>query len=160
MISKGLFREDLYYRLKVIELTLPPLRERREDIFELSNFFLKKHASEGKVFSISEEALQILEEYNWPGNIRELENVILRCVVLAKGEVIEPADLPSELIEKSDSDERIEDGKTLLDAETEFRKMFILRTLRRTKTKAEAAQLLGINRTHFYKLLTQLGIDA
>lgn len=159
MISKGLFREDLYYRLKVIELTLPPLRERKEDIFELSNSFLIKHASEGKVFSISEEAFQILEEYNWPGNIRELENVILRCVVLAKGDVIEPADLPSELIEKSDSDERIDDGKTLLEAENEFRKIFILRTLRRAKTKAEAAQLLGINRTHFYKLLSQLGID-
>lgn len=160
MISKGQFREDLYYRLKVIELTLPPLRERKEDIFELSNFFLKKHTQGGKTFSISEEALQILEEYNWPGNIRELENVILRCVVLAKSDMIEPSDLPPELIDKTESEERVEDGKTLLDAETEFRRMFIIRTLRRVKTKAEAAQLLGINRTHFYKLLTQLGIDT
>jgi len=160
MISKGQFREDLYYRLKVIELTLPPLRERKEDIFELSNSFLIKYASEEKVFSISEEALQILEDYNWPGNIRELENVILRCVVLAQKDTIEPSDLPPELIDKTVLEERIEDGKTLLDAETEFRRMFIIRTLRRVKTKAEAAQLLGINRTHFYKLLSQLGIDA
>lgn len=160
MISKGQFREDLYYRLKVIELTLPPLRQRKDDIFELSNFFLKKHASDGKTFSISEEALQILEDYNWPGNIRELENVILRCVVLAKSDMIEPSDLPSELIDKTELEERVEDGKTLLDAETEFRRMFILRTLRKAKTKAEAAQLLGINRTHFYKLLSQLGIDV
>lgn len=160
MISKGQFREDLYYRLKVIELKLPPLRERKEDILELSNFFLKKHAQDGKPFSISEEALQILEEYNWPGNIRELENVILRSVVLAKSDIIETSDLPPELIDKTVLDERIDDGKTLLDAETEFRRMFIIRTLRRVKTKAEAAQLLGINRTHFYKLLSQLGIDT
>ena len=159
LISKGQFREDLYYRLKVIELTLPSLRERREDIEELAGFFFKKHQHDNKILSLSQDALDILEEYSWPGNIRELENVILRCVVLAKGDIIEVADLPPEIVEKSSEEIQIKPGRTLLDAETEFRKMYIVKTLRQTTSKAEAAQLLGINRTHFYKLLSQLGID-
>lgn len=158
MIAQGKFREDLYYRLKVIELTMPPLRERKEDIQELSEYFLTKH-SEGQAYTINEEALQVLEEYPWPGNIRELENVILRCVVLSKNKEIEVEDLPPELLEKVSNEPVIKAGKTLLDAETEFRKMYILRTLRKTNSKSEAAQLLGINRTHFYKLLSQLGIE-
>jgi len=158
MIAQGKFREDLYYRLKVIELTMPPLRERREDIKELSEYFLTKH-SESQSFTIAEEALEVLEEYPWPGNVRELENVILRCVVLSKDNEIELNDLPPELLEKISNDPVIKTGKTLLDAETEFRRMYILRTLRKTNSKSEAAQLLGINRTHFYKLLSQLGIE-
>ncbi|HSP86909.1 MAG TPA: sigma-54-dependent Fis family transcriptional regulator [Ignavibacteriaceae bacterium] len=158
MISKGEFREDLYYRLKVIELKLPPLRERKEDISELCNYFIKKHG-QGKDFTLSNEALEVLEEYSWPGNIRELENVILRCVVLSKDNVIEVSDLPPEIVEKSSDELSIKPGRKLLEAETEFRKMYILRTLRQTSSKAEAAQLLGINRTHFYKLLSQLEID-
>ncbi len=158
MVSKGEFREDLYYRLKVIELKLPPLRERKEDISELCNFFIKKHGGE-KEFTLSNEALETLEEYSWPGNIRELENVILRCVVLAKGTVIEISDLPPEIVEKSSDQLSVKPGRKLLDAETEFRRMYIIRTLRQVSSKAEAAQLLGINRTHFYKLLSQLEIN-
>ncbi|MBZ0200430.1 MAG: sigma-54-dependent Fis family transcriptional regulator [Ignavibacteriaceae bacterium] len=159
MIAQGRFREDLYYRLKVIELTMPPLRERKEDTKELCEYFLTKHARE-KTFSITEEALEVLEEYNWPGNIRELENVILRCVVLAKNSQIDKNDLPPELLQKVSEEPIIKAGKTLLDAETEFRRMYIIRTLRKTNSKSEAAQILGINRTHFYKLLSQLDIES
>lgn len=159
MIKEGKFREDLYYRLKVIEICMPPLRERKEDIQMLAEYFLKKHSDESRIFSIHDDTIEILESYNWPGNIRELENIILRCIVLSKNDIIEVSDLPEEIIQNTQEDANINLGKTLLDAETEFRRMYILKTLRKVKSKAEAAQLLGINRTHFYKLLSQLDID-
>lgn len=158
MIEKGQFREDLYYRLKVIEITLPPLRERREDIAELAQHFLRKHAP-NRTMTISTDALEALEQYSWPGNVRELENVIQRGIVLAKSDTIELADLPPEIVEQQPDEPVIKVGKTLLDAEAEFRRFYVIRTLRQAKSKAEAAQMLGINRTHFYRLLSQLGID-
>ncbi|MFA6470112.1 MAG: sigma 54-interacting transcriptional regulator [Bacteroidota bacterium] len=159
MVAAGTFREDLYYRLKVIELTIPPLRERREDIADLTPFFIGKY-SNGKSIPISAEAMAILESYSYPGNIRELENIIQRAVVLMKGETIEVADLPPEIIEDEKSEPVVAGGKSLETAETEFRRLYILRALRATKSKSEVAQILGINRTHFYKLLSQLGIDV
>lgn len=159
MIKEGKFREDLYYRLKVIEVCMPPLRERREDIQILAEFFIRKHSDANADFSLSEEVIEILESYDWPGNIRELENIMLRCIVLSKKNIIEIEDLPEEIIKQTQDNSNIILGKSLLDAETEFRKMYILKTLRKVKSKSEAAQLLGINRTHFYKLLSQLEID-
>ncbi len=93
------FREDLFYRLNVVRIALPPLRERREDVRLLVNYFLKKFAQEQKQApkSISDEVLQTLESYHWPGNVRELENVIRRALVVSKGEAILPGDLPPEL---------------------------------------------------------------
>jgi Nif-specific regulatory protein len=158
MIEQGTFREDLYYRLKVIELTMPPLRERREDITELVEYFLKKYSS-GVSYTVTREALEVLEHYPWHGNIRELENVIHRSIVLAKGAAIGVDDLPPELVVQSSQEPSIILGKTLLDAETEFRRLYIIKTLRETKSVAEAAKVLGINRTHFYKLLSQLEIE-
>ncbi len=159
LIEQGKFREDLYYRLKVIELVLPPLRERKEDIEELIEVFLYKHKQGNDKLTIKNEALEILEEYNWPGNIRELENVILRCAVLAKSNVIDISDLPQEIIDKGLDEPIIRAGRSLMEAETEFRRMFIIKTLRLANSKTEAAQMLGINRTHFYKLLSQLDIE-
>jgi len=124
LIKEGAFREDLYYRLKVLELTLPPLRERKEDIEELVKSFLKKHSQDGKPLCISEDALVILEEYDWPGNIRELENVILRSVVLAKDTQIEAEELPDELQQKAGDLPAIGIGNSLAEAETEFRRMY------------------------------------
>ncbi|MCF8241801.1 MAG: sigma-54-dependent Fis family transcriptional regulator [Melioribacteraceae bacterium] len=158
MIEKKAFREDLYYRLKVIEVKMPPLRDRREDIEELTEFFLKKHSGECQAYTLTHEALEILEQYNWPGNIRELENVIQRCIVLAKSNMIDESFLPPEIIEDRDEEMEIAAGKTLLEAETDFRRMYIMKILRRASSKSEAAKMLGINRTHFYKLLSQLGI--
>lgn len=158
MIAEKQFREDLYYRLKVIEIKMPSLKDRKEDIEELAEFFLEKHANGREILTISNEALEIIEDYDWPGNVRELENVIQRCIVLAKSSLIEIPDLPPEIIEQNESEQRVKTGKSLLDAETEFRRMYIIKTMRNAKTKSEAAEMLGINRTHFYKMLSQLGI--
>jgi DNA-binding NtrC family response regulator len=101
LIASGRFREDLYYRLNVISIALPTLTEREEDIYELSLHFLKRTAARlGKsVTQVSDEALESLKRYSWPGNIRELENVLERAVVLAEGDVITVRDLPRELLE-------------------------------------------------------------
>jgi Nif-specific regulatory protein len=158
LVEQGKFRQDLYYRLKVVELSLPPLRERPEDIEELAKHFLKKHAVGGNVCDLSNDALVALENYTWYGNVRELENVMLRCAVLATGKTIRKEDLPPEITETLDSAMPIQLGKTLADAEAEFRRMYLTKTLHKATSVTEAAKQLGINRTHFYKLLTQLGI--
>jgi nitrogen regulation protein NR(I) len=95
------FREDLFYRLNVVRIEIPPLRERKEDIRLLVNYFLKKIAQNQKTApkSISQEALEFLEQYSWPGNVRELENVIQRAIVVTKGEVILPLDLPPSILQ-------------------------------------------------------------
>ena len=158
LIQNNLFREDLYYRLKVIEIRLPSLRERREDIEELSRHFLNKYSKENK-FIITPEAMEVLYFYDWPGNVRELENVIQRCVILSKESIIRLEDLPQEIIENIPEELKINENLSLFDAENQFRRLFIQRVLRNTSSKSEAAKKLGINRTHFYKLLAQLGID-
>jgi len=95
--KEGLFREDLFYRLNVITINIPPLRERQDDVLLLANYYLTRFAAESGKASIrfSDEALQSLRSYNWPGNVRELENVIQRLVVMTDGDVIEVPDLPS-----------------------------------------------------------------
>ena len=105
-MKKGLFREDLYYRLNVISIHLPPLRERKEDIPLLIDHFLKKYSEENqkKISDISKEARILLLRYPYPGNVRELENLIERAVVLCRGEVITTQDFPFHLQEgKSES---------------------------------------------------------
>jgi transcriptional regulator with PAS, ATPase and Fis domain len=99
MIAQGTFREDLYYRLNVIQIQVPPLRERREDIPELATHFLNKFvaANRSPITGITPEAMQALVSYSWPGNVRELENLIERTVVRVHNQTIEPDDLPSEL---------------------------------------------------------------
>ncbi len=98
-VRAGAFREDLYYRLNVLTLSLPPLRERKEDIPLLVRHFLQKHDEElkGRPLDVSEEVLGLLQRYDWPGNVRELENCIVRAMVLAKSEVIQLEDLPPEI---------------------------------------------------------------
>jgi two-component system nitrogen regulation response regulator GlnG len=93
------FREDLFYRLNVVRIHMPPLRERKTDIPLLVNYFLRKIAQkqQAQPKTISSETLQLLDQYHWPGNVRELENVIHRAVVIAKGDIILPRDLPGEL---------------------------------------------------------------
>jgi two-component system nitrogen regulation response regulator GlnG len=94
-VANKQFREDLFYRLNVVRIHLPPLRERREDVRLLVNYFLKKLAPKPR--SISPDALRALEHYHWPGNVRELENVMQRALVVVKGEAILPVDLPAEI---------------------------------------------------------------
>jgi two-component system nitrogen regulation response regulator GlnG len=101
-VEERTFREDLFYRLNVVRVQIPPLRERREDIPLLVSYFLKKFATEqnGKPKAISEKTVASLQEFNWPGNVRELENVIERATVVSKGDVILPSDLPMEIFRK------------------------------------------------------------
>ena len=159
MIEEKRFREDLYYRLKVIEIYIPPLRERKEDVEDLVHYFLKKYSKENKELTIADEAVEILESYNWAGNIRELENVIQRAVILCPDSEIKIENLPSEIIDDKESVSNTAEERTLSEAETEFRKRFILRVLRKTESKSEAAKVLGINRSHLHKLLSQLDIN-
>lgn len=96
-VENKIFREDLYYRIAVFPINIPPLRERREDIMLLVPHFLKKYAEKGKQKKISSEAMKVLVSYDWPGNVRELENVVHRTIVLTEGDTIDTHDLPIEL---------------------------------------------------------------
>ncbi len=160
MVKEGTFREDLYYRLNVVQIEIPPLRERPEDIHLLVDHFIRKYGA-GKISGIHEEALTVLESYRWDGNIRELENVIQRAVILSTKSELQIQDMPPEIVAQSEERYRIISDQTLENAENDFRKWFILRTLRKTNNnKAKAAELLGVNRSHFYKILNQLGIGG
>ncbi len=153
------FREDLYYRLNVIEIRLPPLRERREDIPLLVDAFLKKCAdARGKqVQGVSEAALALLVDYAWPGNVRELENVVERAVTLSRSDKIVPDDLPP-AIRGARGDRRILDeaAERTLPLE-EVEKEYILRILEKTGgNKYQAAHLLGIDRKTLYRKLGEI----
>jgi DNA-binding NtrC family response regulator len=153
------FRDDLYYRLNVIELKLPPLRERREDIPLLVDAFLKKcGASRGKeVKAVSESALAMLMDYGWPGNVRELENIIERAVTLTRGDKIIPEDLPP-TIQGSRGDRRVLDdaAERTLPLEA-VEKEYILKILEKMGgNKYQAAHALGIDRKTLYRKLGEI----
>ncbi|MCP9448355.1 MAG: sigma-54 dependent transcriptional regulator [Nitrospira sp.] len=153
------FREDLYYRLNVIELKLPPLRERREDIPLLVDAFLKKCAETGgkPVKGISEAALAMLMDYAWPGNVRELENVIERAVTLSRGEKISPDDLPPAVQgargDRRVLDEAAEKSLPLHEVEKEYIKKILEKT---GGNKYQAAHVLGIDRKTLYRKLAEI----
>ena len=153
------FREDLFYRLNVIEIRLPPLRERKEDIPLLVEAFLRKcaEASHKEVRGMTESALAMLIDSPWPGNVRELENVIERAVTLARGEKIVPEDLPPAIQgargERRAMDEAAERTLPLQEVEKEY----ILRILEKTGgNKYQAAQVLGIDRKTLYRKLAEI----
>ncbi len=140
-IAEGSFREDLYYRLNVVSITLPPLRERKEDIPALVNHFIEKFARAGRrqVKGLTKEALNNLIRYDWPGNVRELENVIERALVLCRGDWIDKQDVPLQ----SERQSMILEPETLADLE----KIHITKILEKTNWNlAEAARKLGIHR--------------
>jgi transcriptional regulator with PAS, ATPase and Fis domain len=154
-VERGLFREDLYYRLEVIPITLPPLRERRSDIPLLVQHFLDKYNSkhEGRACQVADDAMVHLWEYDWPGNVRELENLIERMVVLNDDGFIRVDSLPPN-IRSFISEKKIprptltEEGIDLNRAVEEFEYRLIDEALRRTKgNKQAAARLLGLKRT-------------
>jgi two-component system response regulator HydG len=158
LVEEGGFREDLYYRIKVIVLRLPALRERPEDIPGLVEHFraLANERNRRDVKAFSPEAMARLSSYSWPGNVRELENVVEQAVVLADGEVVEAGGLPEEVTgEKGPQDVlRIPVGSTLAETEKEL----ILETLRKTGgNKTQAAKLLGIGVRTLYRKLEEYG---
>lgn len=155
-VKKGDFREDLYYRLNVIPISLPPLCERRGDIPLLVRHFLEDicRTMNRPLMPVSHEALQAIEAYRWPGNVREMENVIERTVALADGESINLSDLPSYIAEvepntpSSNNTQLPEIGTNMPALIAEIEQQLILQALSRSRgVKARAAELLGINRT-------------
>jgi DNA-binding NtrC family response regulator len=159
-ISEGRFREDLYYRLNVIPVQLPPLRERKEDVLVLARFFLRRFAAETKKsFSgITEEAEAWLLAYDWPGNVRELANVIERAVVLGHGPDLMIEDLSPRreaTIPSASTDEL--SYRHALDA---ARAEVIRRALVSTQgNRAAAARVLGLHKTHLLNLMKSLRIE-
>ncbi|MEJ2716626.1 MAG: sigma-54 dependent transcriptional regulator [Deltaproteobacteria bacterium] len=159
-IAGGLFRSDLYYRLNVVSLEIPSLKERSDDIPLLCQYFLMKHAKlMGKdVPSLSEEVLRILERYDYPGNVRELENIIERGMVLASGNTIEIRHLPHHLRhdEAPLSRERNQDWQTLEEREIEY----ILQVLREADgNKSMAASILGIDRSSLWRKMKKYRLE-
>jgi DNA-binding NtrC family response regulator len=155
------FREDLFFRLNVISVTIPPLRTRKEDIPAFAGHFLQKFNREMKkrINSIDPTALDIFLRYDWPGNIRELQNVLERAVVLAPSNSITPDLLPPQLSRKGK--EGISPGITLEDAVKRFKTEFISQTLSLTQNnQSQAAKILGIQRTYLNKLIKDLEITS
>ncbi len=146
LIKQGLFREDLYYRLGVVKLYLPPLRERREDIPALINYFIEKYskAYSKKIRGLSPQAVRMLLSYDYPGNIRELENIIERAVITCRGSLINPEDLHLEPIEAKPREEEKEKIKRVLE-ETGW-------------NKSLAAKRLGMHRTTLWRKIKELGL--
>ena len=155
-IKEGLFREDLYYRLGVVTIPLPPLREREGDIPLLSKAMLNRYAEENnkKVKDFTAAAMKAMKNYEWPGNIREMENRVKRAVIMAEGSRISPADLE---LERS----MVEYTKlTLKDARKEMERELVNRTLAENEGNlTQTAQDLGITRPTLYELMKKLGID-
>ncbi|MBM4308252.1 MAG: sigma-54-dependent Fis family transcriptional regulator [Deltaproteobacteria bacterium] len=154
-VLKKKFREDLYYRLNVIPIEIPPLRERKSDIPLLAHHFIQhfSKSKKKKVIGISDEAMEGLTEYDWPGNVRELENMIERLIILASGETIHLMDLPERVIPTSSKElggsiDIPEEGVSLETALNEFEKRLILNALNKSGwVKNKAAQMLHMNRT-------------
>jgi DNA-binding NtrC family response regulator len=158
LVEMGRFREDLFYRLNVVQLHLPPLRERRESIPVLAHHFMRQFANQfgKKTKRFSSLAIQALEECPWPGNVRELENVVQRAVVLAEDSTIELSHLPEKL-RKGFTDTAPAHSYDL--EIREFKKRLVLRTLRQCGwKKTETARTLGIARNYLHRLINQLNI--
>ena len=168
-VEEGTFREDLYYRLNVIPLRLPPLRNMREDIPLMVDYFIT-HMSrrKGKAApTISDEAMQCLSRYKWPGNVRELENLVERMLILKEGEVVSPADLPERLVDKRQV-QRVanavqalsRDGIDLNMMLDEIENNMIVQALELSKgIKSKAASLLGLNRTTLIEKMKKKAIN-
>jgi two-component system, NtrC family, response regulator AtoC len=162
MMARGAFRSDLYYRINVVPLTIPPLRKRKEDILLLVQHFLDKHAGKAKK-KITPEAMDNLMAYDWPGNVRELENIIERIVVLSTADTVSPDEIPPslkgssevELIKRGVMNGRI----SFEDAEREFEKDILVDALKRSNfVQTKAAELLGISRRILKYKMDKYGI--
>jgi transcriptional regulator with PAS, ATPase and Fis domain len=168
-VRDGSFREDLYYRLNVIHVNVPPLRERQGDVAVLTAHFLEKareRTGRHTVASVSQGAMTLLEQYAWPGNVRELENTIERAVLLCRTDTIQPRDLPAKVCglpseERKGSGKLPDSGIDLRNAVESFENNLIRQALERTRwNKNQAARLLGLNRTTLVEMLKRKRIDA
>ncbi|MBF0430993.1 MAG: sigma-54-dependent Fis family transcriptional regulator [Fibrobacteria bacterium] len=154
LVEEGKFREDLFYRLNVIPITISPLRDRPEDLTSLFSFFLQKYCKKNKRenLTVSADALGLIEDYKWPGNIRELENAVERAVILCRGHQITPEDLPPELSNSSGSSLLLNFGRGM--TMNEIEKFVIESTLKRFNgDKNRTAETLGISMRTVYRKL-------
>jgi transcriptional regulator with PAS, ATPase and Fis domain len=157
-IKEGRFREDLYWRLNVIEIKIPPLRERKDDIDILVKHFINKFSEEHKknIKGIDKQALSQLIDYQWPGNVRELGNVIERAVVLAEGDYITPIDLP----DKFKKAEQESEPSTLKAYISDYEKSLLLKIYNsNNRNKEETAKALGIDLVTLYRKFKRYGIE-
>jgi two-component system, NtrC family, response regulator AtoC len=167
MVEQNKFRDDLYYRLNVIHVKMPPLRDRKEDIPALVEHFLAKHrySATAQPAAISEEALRRLMEYEWPGNVRELENVIERAVTLARGEVITSRELPfgdhEDGHEDGEGDDMPTEKSFFKKSVAQFEKDLIMKALRDAAgNRSKAAEMLGIYRRLLYAKIKEYGLEG
>ncbi len=162
LVDEGKFRADLYYRLRVVEINLPLLRSRPEDIPLLVDHFLKQLERErGQPYTVSQRAYELLAAYEWPGNVRELENALEAAVALNRSGVIKPEDLPAKLRLESDKQTRLASIHTDLPSLDELEKRYLQHVLKATKfNKREAAGIMGINRKTLYRMLERFKLKA
>jgi two-component system response regulator HydG len=163
MVREGRFREDLFYRLDVVSIVLPPLRERPGDVEELARHFLARTAPRlGRAVSgLAPEALELLRRHRWPGNVRELENVLEQALVFAEGELVRPQDLPDVLRRAPPAPTLpvLEGDRSLTEVLEDLERQLILAAYERAKgVKAETARLLGIKPSALYYKLEKYGI--
>ncbi|NTW09638.1 MAG: sigma-54-dependent Fis family transcriptional regulator, partial [Anaerolineaceae bacterium] len=162
MVRQGAFREDLFYRLNVFSIQLPPLRDRREDIPMLAAHFLEKMTNPVK---LSPESLQLLTAYSWPGNVRELQNTLERAAVLADDGIITPAHLPAQIIGTApDAVIQSPEGtlpRSIDERIDEVERGLIIEALSRSGgVQVKAAEILGINQRSLWHRIKKLGIDV
>ena len=173
-IAEKRFREDLYYRLNVIPLQISPLRERKEDIEDLANYFIRTYQTAGENYSLSPEALIKLQQYDWPGNIRELENVIQRALCFTSAGTLRPEDIhigettnatakqvPSASTDGSSTEAPLSDYENFRQMQLEQERKFLIQKIRECNGSVrEAAQKLGLLRTALYNRLNHLGVNV
>jgi len=162
LVQEGRFRQDLYYRVNVINLELPGLKDRISDIPMLAQHFLEHVCEESgkKVQAFSDDALAALQRYGWPGNVRELQNVIERAVLLGKGDIVRLEDLPASLAASRGVTFEPVGGRSLKQALEGPERQIILEVLEGNQWNRHAtAEALGINRTTLYKKMKRLGLE-
>jgi two-component system response regulator PilR (NtrC family) len=161
-IKQGQFREDLYYRLNIVPLEIPPLRERKEDIPLLVNHFLNLYNQQyhRRIKTLSPEVMEYFCNYDWKGNVRELENIIQRLLVVTPHSVITISKLPLEIRDTKESEEIFGDNHPLEEALTIYEKEYIKKALlKANNNRAEAARLLGVHRNTLLNRIKVLGLD-
>jgi len=163
-VRKGAFRQDLFYRLNVVSVRVPPLRERKSDIPALVRYFIERHGEDGGITGISYEALTCLTRYDWPGNVRELENCIQHAIALGSGSLIQVRDIPARIANPSSqpeaaSSEPAEAPRPVTPLQNLERQAIVNALAETGGDRIRAAKLLGIGKTTIYRKLKEYGID-
>jgi Nif-specific regulatory protein len=163
MVAAKRFRQDLYYRLSVVTVDIPPLRERPEDVLPLAEYFLERFCRQAnrKLLAISPDARRRLQAHAWPGNVRELRNLMERVAFLTKGDRVEANDLAFILSPHRDAFDDLAEGVGLTEATNRFQQEYIRRAVKRVRgNMSDAARILGLHRSNLYRKMRQLGMDV